>query len=191
MISLDSPEDRTVTVKTFINARYNKIARITTYEPLARYLNGKHIEVLYDKLPKSGPPTQTIQILVAKGMEKDIVPMYTESDAKMYLDWLISVVQGFSPSSTNQELVNKAFDQLSNCILILVDATEWDNNKMLSRPYDWTDKLCEFEEEISNHIKTQVEDINRSLETYQYKISGYSNKLDEISEYSTVEVGEC
>lgn len=182
MKPLDSPQERAITIKTFINARLNKTTKITSYEPLVNYLNGNHLQSLYKNLPRSGPSREEIKMLLANNKLEKISAIYNETDAKMYLDWLISVVQGFSPDSANEELVNKAFDQLSTCILILTDVTEWKKDMMLSKPYEWVTKLEEFEADIAGMIKDEVKETAKELETYQYTISGYDKKLDAIIE---------
>jgi len=166
MTRLTPEQDKAVTVNTFINSRFSKTSRINDYEPMTNYLNGGHIEVLYSKLPKSG-----------QQYSKDV---YASEDAKMYLEWLIAAVMRSEPVS--EEMRNKAIDQLCRFMLILADETEWKDGIIVSKPYDWVNRLEEFEADISQEIKSEIQNTSKALESYEYNISGYTKQLDELSE---------
>jgi hypothetical protein len=176
---LDSAQDRAITVKAFINARYNQIAKITNFAPMTGYLNGKHIPVLYEKLPKTSTGQELRQGSDGYAHAYNVT-CYGNTDAEMYLEWLISVVQGSEQAP--EETISKAYDQLCRFILILTDNTKWEKSYFLSKPYDWVTKLEEFEADISGMIKDEIQSVGKTLEDYEYKISGYDKQLDEISE---------
>ena len=185
MKPLDSPQDRAITIKTFINARLNKNAKVTNYEPLVNYLNGNHLEVLYKNLPRSGPSRDEIKMLLTNNKLEKISAIYNETDAKMYLNWLISVVQGFSLESSNEELVNKAFDQLSTCILILTDVTEWKDGAMLAKPYDWVDRLINYQEATTDSIDSRMKDLKEMLDRWNDDVNHYGKKVDALCDSVT------
>jgi methyl-accepting chemotaxis protein len=178
MKPLDSQQDRAITVKTFINARFNKIARITNYSPMVTYLNGSHIQVLYKNLPKTGQ--KQVLRTTDYGTQYVPVPIYSAADAEMYLEWLISVVQGFEPAS--EEIINKAYDQLGRLILILTDVTEWKEDAMLSKPYDWVTRMEKFEEQVNDDLREEMRNFNDTLEFMHRDVEGYTKQLEKISE---------
>jgi hypothetical protein len=145
---------------------------------MMRYLNGNHIQVLYAKLPKT-EELKNIRSEVT-GRYDVTMMLYGAGDAQMYLEWLISVVQSYEQSS--DEIRTKAYDQLCRFILILTDVTQWKDGYVLAKPYDWTNRLQDFESEVLQKIEVETEKTAKELETYQYKIDGYTKQLDDLTE---------
>jgi hypothetical protein len=98
----------------------------------------------------------------------------------MYLEWLISIVQGYEKSS--DETKNAAYDQLCRFILILTDVTEWKDGYVLAKPYDWITRLEEFQSDIMGQIADEIKKTSTELETYLYKNDGYTKQLDQLGE---------
>jgi archaellum component FlaC len=174
MKPLETDSDRMVSVRTFANGCYDGIIKISSYDPMVTYLNGGHIKVLYKKLPQSREEKEYDQF----GQFKGYSYWYNSSDAKLYLEWLIQVVRG--SEKVDEAILNEAYDQLDKFILILRDDTDKKNVK-LAKPYDWIEKLEEFEEEISNNLKEEIQEIHRILDTYCHTINGYDEKLEELA----------
>jgi|WetSurMetagenome_2_1015567.scaffolds.fasta_scaffold283984_3 hypothetical protein len=178
--TMKTPEtqDKATTVNAFISARLNKVAKITDYSPMVRYLNGNHISVLYDNLPK----TDAKQVIKSDGLQRyyDSVPIYGTKDAEMYLEWLISIVQGYEQES--EEIKNKAYDQLCRFILILTDVTQWKDGYVLAKPYDWVTKLEEFEADISGNINEELKNMKEMLEHRTDDIQYFGKKVNDLSD---------
>jgi hypothetical protein len=179
MITPESTQDKATTVDIFISGLLNKTAKVTDYSPMTRYLNGKHIEVLYERLPKTGEGQQYVKTGVGVGGYVQ-VPSYGNIDSEMYFEWLISIVRGYVEST--EELRNKAQNQLCRLILILADSTTWKDGYVLAKPYDWVSKLKAFEEDISEEIKVEIKEISSQTSFWNTDVHGYTEKLDEIIE---------
>jgi hypothetical protein len=180
MKSPDKDEDRKITVTIFADATYDGTAKITSYEPMLPYLNGNLIKILYGKLPK----TSSAKDYCDSGRYYDaigkfnVVSMYGVSDAKLYLEWLISVVRG--SEKVSEDLKNEAYDQLDKLILALRDVTKYDKQVVLMKPYDWIVRLEKFENQISEDLLEQMKDIHDTMEFWETNVQGYNDKLDDI-----------
>jgi hypothetical protein len=175
-------EDRKITARIFANATYDGTARINSYEPMLPYLNGNLIKILHGKLPR----TATAKEYVSAGQYSDrlgefnVVSVYGASDAKLYLEWLISVVRG--SEKVSEDLRNEAYDQLDRFVLALRDVTNYNKEIVLMKPHDWVARLEKFEDEISESLLELLREIHDSMDFWDTNVQGYSNQLDKIIE---------
>ncbi len=152
MKPIDSPQDRAITVRAFINARYNKLVRITDYSPMVTYLNGKHIEVLYEKLPKTATKQGKWVSTGYRDGYYEAIHIYDANDAEMYFEWLISTVQG-SQNSSDEIRAKEA------------DVSQLENEKLLYQ---------ELEAGLNNYTDSykKFEDVKSKFGTFQIKKAG-------------------
>jgi hypothetical protein len=182
MKPLASDEDRKTTVAIFANGCYDGTIKITDFHPMLTYLNGHHIKILYEKLPK----TEEHRIYTTSGEYYDsrsaqhynAYYSYSASDAELYLEWLISVVRG--SEKVSEDTISEAYNQLDKFILALRDVTGYNKPVILMKPYDWVQRLAQFEKDTSETIKSEVTKITDMLEEWDYTIRGYDETLQKI-----------
>ena len=142
MKPLFSDEERRQTVRNLIVARYHNQAQISSFDRLVHYLNENRVEVLCG-LEKSGekPVFDKHDYLIRHD------PIYDETDAETYFEWLVAVVTG--AEKTQENIVEQANDQLFQFIHVLGDDIEIDKGVQLLAPYDWQKLFFSFDERLT------------------------------------------
>lgn len=142
-----SDEERAQAVKNFIVARYHKQAKITDFNALVSYLNDGGIKVLCG-LQKSG---KTPVHGDAVGYVTTMRSVFTEGDAKVYFEWLVSAASG--GREVPEDIVKQANNQLFQIIHILGDQIHMEKSVQLLYPYDWKDLFSSFDQRLTEMRK--------------------------------------
>jgi len=140
---------------------------------MVTYLNGNHIKVLHET-PKTRPMQKTDHY----GNILDTAYFYNANDAKLYLEWLISVVTG--AEKVPEDVISEAYDQLFKLILVLRAYVDMDKNIALMKPFDWQEKLSKFEKEIVNSVDDQFKEMNELLEMWDGKFASFETSIYNI-----------
>lgn len=150
-----SDENRAEAVKTFIIARINKQAKITSYSRLVPYLEKGGIGLLF-KLEMSGRKS----IPDAYGNIREWSHFFDESDAERYFEWLVATISGTKESS--DEIMKKANDQLFRILDILGDHIQFTKAVQLVAPYDWQALFTSFDERLTE-MKNIIDQGDKSI----------------------------
>jgi hypothetical protein len=170
MKTLYSDQDRSVAVKNFISARYQGIAKVSSFQKVADYLNGKRIKPLFDIMPSG----RTQYYVVNQPSTKTY---YTESDGEVYFNWLINVVTGTEKAS--EDTIKEANDQLFLLILILRDSIQMTKQVQLVAPGYWESRLVLFD--------TKLTAIQQSMDNRDKEITEILSKIyDWLKEYTPI-----
>lgn len=178
MTPILTDQQRKTAVTEFVTCRLNGKVKITDYSSLVSYLNDKNINMLCD-LKNTG--TMTVRD-GSYGATK-IIPSgkYTESDARLYFDWLMQVASG--SADVSKKLEWKAIDQLFSLLFIMREEIQMAKDVQLIEPYDWQALLTSFDNRLTEMQKTIIKgenDIAETLSKILVWIKKYSPTLDAI-----------
>jgi hypothetical protein len=136
---LFSEEEKTQAVRTFLIALQQKKAKITSYLDIRDRIDSGRVSVLCH-LNKGGHD--------AYGLN----PYYTNGDAQVYFEWLVSAVSGTLPDAIGDDLIKRANDQLFRFIEVMQQSgnVEIDSKIQMIEPYDWQNLFSSFDERLTN-----------------------------------------
>jgi hypothetical protein len=181
---LISIEERNQTIRNFIVARYQGLAKIGSYQTIVPYLSGKRIKILCP-LEMSGRETHRRQVqepsYAYPHEEISVTKFYNEGDAKTYFEWLVSVVT--VPEKFSETIVKEANDQLFQFIHVMRDNIQMDKNVQLIAPYDWQALFTSFDERLTDMQRILAKgekDIVETLSMILLWIKKYGPVLDAL-----------
>jgi hypothetical protein len=169
-----SDQERGIAVRNFIDARYQGLAKIGSFNPIVPYLSGQRLKLLQE-IGQSG---------YIHAMGERVGTRYpTEDDAERYFNWLVSVVTG--AEKAGEEIVKQANDQLFIFIHALRDTTVIDKTVQIVKSHDWENRLESFESklnDIRNTIDRRDKEITETLSSILVWMKKYNPILNAVDE---------
>ena len=172
MIPLYSDADRSIAIRKFIFARSKNLAQINSYKGIKDYLEEQRVPIMC-KLKKSG--------IYRENAYSELTRHYTEGDAKIYFEWLISVATGTRDASS--ETRKKAINQLFMFIFDTDNTVSADEQVTLLTPYSLGGELADFDTKISevqkkvNRMNEQILDALKKIMDWKQKYQPYLDRI--------------
>ena len=159
-----SEEEKIQAVRTFLIALQHNKVKINSYRDVTYRLNSGEIRILTE-ISKSG--LESIRVPY-RGVES--VSCYSDADARLYFEWLVSAVSGTLPISIIDALIKSANDQLFRLIQVMQQSNSVlvDSKIQMIEPYDWQVLFTSFDErlmEMQRIIDKRDKDIMEFLQT--------------------------
>jgi len=174
MSPLYSDKDKAEAIEKFIYARSKKLATINNYTPITNCIAEGRIKLLLS-LEKSGSS------LAGRYPYEKMIFHYTDSDARIYVEQLISIVSGTEEDAVSEEIFKKAVNQLFMFIFGLTGTLQ--SSVELLAPYSLDKRLVIFQEQISvvekrvDHMDEQIMDTLEKILKWQKE---YQPDLDDM-----------
>lgn len=143
-----SDEERVQAVRNYLVACHRKKARIVSYNVIKDYLTSSRVKIL-SKLIPSGRNEIADRYGYGTGQYKIF---YTDKDAQVYYEWLISVVNGTMQEGITEDIIKQANNQLFHFIHIMQNSgsIQVDQNVEMIAPYDWQNLFTSFDERLTD-----------------------------------------
>lgn len=166
---------RTKTVYDFVVGCYNQTTKIKDYKLLTQIMNDKPSQIQpIIILEKTGTePFMDDSISFNKQTKYRRNGLYSDDDARKYMDYLMQIVFGSIPEK-DEKKISQANDQLFYIIGILRDHIDKDKCAAYIMESSWREELEIYEEQL----KKQQKDFERRFD----ELSHDFKKINEIKE---------
>ncbi len=172
MTPLYSDTDKAVAIRKFMYARSMGQSGINSYEGIQQSIAAERIELLH-AVPKSGS--------YQANYSSKTTYYYTEGDAQVYFEWLMSAVAG--TEEVSEEVSKKAINQIFKFLFTVAGTLSNRAQTELLTPYSLDEEIKEVTQKISE-VEKKVDYMNGKILDALERIGNwqktYQSCLDEL-----------